>query len=86
MPMNPHFMTLVLGLAAQAESAMSGNLPPELAEQGGGEPRRMAQLLIDTLTMLEQKTEGRLEPEEKKLLSDALTTLRFRFIQTGKQA
>jgi hypothetical protein len=84
--MNPHFMTLVLGLAAQAESALSGTLPPEVAEQTGGDGRRMAQLLIDTLIMLEQKTEGRLEPDEKKLLSDALTTLRFRFVQTGKPA
>lgn len=82
--MNPHFMTLVLGLSAQAESAMNGTLPPEVMSQGGGEPRRMAQLLIDTLGMLEQKTEGRLEPDEKKLLNDALTALRFRFIETGK--
>ncbi len=82
--MNPHFMTLVVGLSAQAESALNGTLPPEVAAQGGGEPRRMAQLLIDTLVMLEQKTEGRLDPDEKKLLTDALTALRFRFVQTGK--
>ena len=77
-------MTLVLGLSAQAESALSGTLPPEVASQAGGDARRMAQLLIDTLAMLEQKTEGRLEPDEKKLLADALTALRFRFVQTGK--
>lgn len=83
-PMNPHFATLVLGLASQAESALSGTLPPEMVSQSGGNARQMAQMLIDTLIMLEQKTQGQLSPVEQKLLGDSLTTLRFRFVQTGK--
>jgi hypothetical protein len=34
--MNPHFASLVLGLAQQAESALQGNLPPG-AEQLGAQ-------------------------------------------------
>ena len=80
--MNPHFATLVIGLATQAESALSGTLPPEMVAQSGGSPRQVAQMLIDTLGMLQTKTEGRLEDDEKKLLADLLTGLRFRFVQS----
>jgi hypothetical protein len=82
--MNPHFASLVLGLAQQAESALQGNLPPG-AEQLGAQAnaRQIAQTLIDTLGMIETKTEGRLDPEEQQLLTQALTSLRFRFVQTG---
>lgn len=82
--MNPHFASLVLGLAQQAESALAGNLPPG-AEQLGAQanPRHIAQTLIDTLAMLETKTQGQLEPDEQQLLAQALTALRFRFVQSG---
>ncbi len=82
--MNPHFATLVVGLASQAEAALSGNLPPEMVAQAGGSPRQVAQMLIDTLGMLETKMDGRLDDDEKKLLGEALTGLRFRFVQSGK--
>jgi hypothetical protein len=82
--MNPHVASLVLGLAQQAESAMQGNLPPG-AEQLGPQAnaRQIAQTLIDTLAMLETKMQGGLEPDEQQLLTQALTALRFRFVQTG---
>lgn len=82
--MNPHFASLVLGLAQQAESALSGNLPPG-AEQLGGQAnaRQIAQTLIDTLAMLETKMQGNLEADEQQLLTQALTALRFRFVQSG---
>jgi len=82
--MNPHFATLVIGLATQAESALNGSLPPEMVAQAGGSPRQVAQMLIDTLGMLETKTAGQLEEDEKKLLTDILTGLRFRFVQGEK--
>lgn len=78
--MNPHFASLVLGLAHQAEAALSGTLPP--GAEGLGDARTLAQTLIDTLGMLAEKTEGRLEPDERQLLDQALTALRFRFVQT----
>ena len=82
--MNPHFATLVVGLATQAETALSGNLPAEMVAQSGGSARQVAQMLIDTLGMLETKTAGQLDDDEKKLLTDILTGLRFRFVQSGK--
>lgn len=78
--MNPHFASLVLGLAQQAEAALGGQLPP--GAEGLGDPRKMAQTLIDTLGMLVEKTAGHLEDDEKRLLDQAVTSLRFRYVQT----
>jgi hypothetical protein len=77
--MNPHFASLVLGLAHQAEAALEGELPA--GAEAAGDARAMAQTLIDTLGMLGEKTEGRLDPDERRLLDQALTSLRFRFVQ-----
>jgi Domain of unknown function (DUF1844) len=78
--MNPHFASLVLGLAHQADSALGGTLPS--GAESAGDSRRVAQTLIDTLGMLLEKTEGRLEPDERQLLDQTLTALRFRFVKT----
>ena len=40
-----------------------------------------AKFIIDTLGMLQQKTAGRLDADEQKLLDEVLTALRFRFVQ-----
>jgi hypothetical protein len=81
---NPHFASLVLGLSHQAEAALSGELPP--GAEGIGNARQLAQTLIDTLGMLAEKTSDRLDPDEKQLLDQALTALRFRFVQTMPKA
>jgi len=78
--MNPHFASLVLGLAHQAEAALSGTLPA--GAEAAGDARVMAQALIDTLGMLAEKTAGRLDEDEQRLLDQAVTALRFRFVQT----
>lgn len=77
--MNQHFASLVLGMAHQAQQALDGTLP-QGAE--GIDARQVAQTLIDTLGMLEQKTQGHLDDDERRLLAEALTALRFRFVQT----
>jgi hypothetical protein len=82
--MNPHFASLVLGLAQQAEAALSGQLAP--GTEGLGDARKLAQALIDTLGMLAEKTSGHLEPDEKQLLDQAVTALRFRYVQTMPKA
>ena len=82
--MNPHFASLVLGLSHQAEAALSGELPP--GAEGIGNARQLAQTLIDTLGMMAEKTSDRLDPDEKQLLDQALTALRFRFVQTMPKA
>jgi hypothetical protein len=81
---NPHFASLVLGLSHQAEAALGGELPP--GAEGIGDARQLAQTLIDTLGMLAEKTSDRLDPDEKQLLDQALTALRFRFVQTMPKA
>lgn len=83
--MNGHFASLVMGLAAQAEAALEGRLPPGMDAMPEPQLRHMAQAMIDTLGMLEEKTRGRLEADEARLLAEALTQLRFRFVQTGSQ-
>jgi hypothetical protein len=77
---NSHFASLVLGLAHQAEAALQGELPPGAG--AAGDARVVAQTLIDTLAMLADKTSGRLDPDETRLLDQTLTALRFRFVQT----
>jgi len=81
---NPHFASLVLGLSHQAEAALGGELPP--GAEGIGDARLLAQTLIDTLGMLADKTSGRLDPDEKQLLDQAVTALRFRFVHTMPKA
>ena len=78
--MNQHFASLVLGLAQQAEAALDGRLP--LGAEQFGDARKVAQTLIDTLGMLAEKTAGHLEADEKQLLDQAVTSLRFRYVQT----
>lgn len=78
--MNPHFASLILGLAQQAEAALNGQLPP--GAEALGDARQVAQTLIDTLGMLAEKTAGHLEQDEKQLLDQAVTALRFRYVQT----
>ncbi|HEY3836065.1 MAG TPA: DUF1844 domain-containing protein [Bryobacteraceae bacterium] len=47
----------------------------------------LARHMIDTLAMLEEKTRGNLSLEEKRLLENSITELRFRFVQAaGKSA
>ncbi|HET9066667.1 MAG TPA: DUF1844 domain-containing protein [Gemmatimonadales bacterium] len=81
--MNNHFASLILGLAAQAKSALDGNLPAGATEAGANDPRQLAKALIDTLVMVEEKTRGNLADDEKQLLDQALTALRFQF-STGQ--
>lgn len=78
--MNPHFASLVLGLAHQADAALQGRLPQ--GTQAPGDARSVAQTLIDTLGMLAEKTAGRLDAEEQQLLDRTVTALRFQFVQS----
>jgi hypothetical protein len=80
--MNPHFASLVMSLAAQANSLLDGQLPPGVPAEGIN-PREVARSLIDTLVMLEEKTAGGLDPDEARLLTEALTALRIRFVKAA---
>lgn len=84
--MNPHFAALVMGVATQATAALEGQVPPGVTGVDQGQLRAAARSMIDTLAMLEEKTRGNLDAEESRLLTEALTTLRFRFVQAEGQA
>jgi hypothetical protein len=43
----------------------------------------LARHFIDTLAMLQEKTRGNLSLEEKRLLENTVTELRFRFVQAA---
>jgi hypothetical protein len=79
--MNPHFASLVMGLAVQAHAALDGKLPEEAA---GANARDLARALIDTLGMLEQKTAGHLDADEQRLMNELLASLRIRFVKESK--
>ncbi len=79
---DPRFISLVLGLARQAEEALDGKLPA--GEGAGAASREVARALIDTLGMLEEKTRGQLTAEEARVLTEILTALRFRFVRSEK--
>lgn len=42
-----------------------------------------ARLFIDQLEMLEEKTKGNLDPQERKILRDQLTALRMAFVEAS---
>ena len=46
---------------------------------------RMARHSIDMLAMIQEKTRGNLTIEEQRLIENALTELRFRFVQAMEQ-
>lgn len=81
--MNQHFASLVMGIAAQAQAALEGHLPAEAPIK---DARLIAQTLIDTLGMLQEKTSGRLDDDERRLLEQVLADLRIRFVKGGGPA
>lgn len=77
----PSFEFLVWSFRFQTEAAL-GMYP----EADGSPPRTdldLARHTLDLLAMLEEKTRGNLSPEEKRLLENVLTELRFRFVQAA---
>ena len=78
------FEFLVLSLKTQTEVHLG------LLYFGGEKERpvpefRMARHSIDLLAMIQDKTRGNLALEEQRLIENALTELRFRFVQAMEQ-
>ena len=72
------FSLLATTLATQALAAM-GQMPVPGAEEVTVS-LSMARHFIDTLSVLEQKTKGNLDPEEEQLLAGFLHELRMTFV------
>jgi|SRR5580658_2141238 Domain of unknown function (DUF1844) len=82
------FEFLILSLKAQTEMHLGMYHFGE--EKDRPEPDfRIARHTIDLLAMLQEKTRGNVSMEEQRLVDNALTELRFRFVQamenTGKK-
>jgi len=76
------FMNLTMMLASSAMQQMGKIVNPitnktEMNMEG-------AQLTIDMLSMLQKKTAGNLDDEEKKLIDQTVSSLQLTYVETGK--
>lgn len=74
------FEFLVLSLRMQAELSM-GLFKLDDSEGAPEKDLGRARHTIDLLAVIEEKTRGNLSIEEKRLIENSLTELRFRFVQ-----
>ncbi len=74
------FEFLVLSLKTQAEMHLGLIHFGEEKDRPKADPYA-ARHMIDMLAMLEEKTRGNLSIDEKRLLENSVTELRFRYIQ-----
>jgi hypothetical protein len=85
------FEFLILSLKAQTEMHLGMYHFGAADEKDRPEPDfRIARHTIDLMAMLQEKTRGNVSMEEQRLVENALTELRFRFVQAmenqGKKA
>lgn len=82
MPLPPAtFEFLVLSLKTQAEMQLGLLRFAEESEEKPEPQPRLARHTIDMLAMIEDKTKCNLSLDEKRLLENSLTELRFRYVQ-----
>jgi Domain of unknown function (DUF1844) len=79
----PTFEFLVFSLKTQAEMQLGLFAFGEENKEGPNFPA--ARHAIDLLAMIAEKTRGNLSMEEQRLIENALTELRFRFVQVSEQ-
>ena len=79
----PTFEFLVFSLKTQAELRLGILSYGEKPEQPDLPASRHA---IDLLAMIAEKTRGNLAIEEQRLIDNALTELRFRYVQVSEDA
>jgi hypothetical protein len=82
LPIN--FAAFVLSLAATAAVHFGDRFEPGTDAPGPVDLGAAGQM-IDILALLEEKTRGNLEPDEKQLLDTVLYELRLRFIEAQGQ-
>jgi hypothetical protein len=80
----PTFEFMVLSLKMQAEMRLGLLAFGQEKDQTPDLPA--ARHAIDLLAMLSEKTRGNLSIEEQRLIENALTELRFRFVQVTEEA
>lgn len=74
---NPHFISLVMMLASAAWQQL-GKVPNPVDGKIEKEVEH-AQITIDLLVMLRDKTKGNLTPDEEKLISNTISDLQLNY-------
>lgn len=77
------FSKFIMMLSTQALMQL-GIIPNPLTEEKGKDLPG-AQLTIESIAMLKEKTSGNLDPEEDKMLDSVLHNLRLRFVDMVRQ-
>lgn len=77
-PKDPDFNFFITTLAIQA--SISLGIMPNPANNQKEQDISQAKFIIDTLSMLQEKTKGNLSDEEAKLLENLLYELRMQFV------
>lgn len=80
LPEKPSFTHMINLLTMQAIVGMGGMQDPASGKPIPADPQ-MARFHIDLLGVLEEKTKGNLDDEEKSLISQSLHELRMMFVQ-----
>jgi hypothetical protein len=80
----PSFAFIVLSLRAQCEMQLG------LMHFGGDDEKPapnldLARHTIDLMAILQEKTKGNLTMEERRMLENSVTELRFRFVQISDE-
>jgi hypothetical protein len=78
------FLQLVLGLQQQGMIALGKLMNPFTRQIETN--LEVARDLIDTLTALEARTRGNLEPDELRVLTQAITDLRLNYVDAVKKS
>ncbi|MCU0665856.1 MAG: DUF1844 domain-containing protein [Candidatus Omnitrophica bacterium] len=82
-PINPDFKFFITTLALQAAISL-GDIPNP-ATNKKEQDLVQSKFMIDTLTMLQEKTKGNLNEEESKLLENVLYELRMQYVSKAKK-
>jgi hypothetical protein len=78
--MDASFSVLVMSVASSAAVALGLTENPQTGTKDTD--KDLAKFNIDLLLMLQEKTQGRLSEDEKKLLQAVVTDLQMKFVQT----
>jgi hypothetical protein len=82
--MEVNFFNYILSMSYQAMIFL-GEVPNPVSGQSE-KNLRQAKFLIDTLSLLKDKTRGNLTPEEENILSSSLYELQMKYVELSKNA
>lgn len=78
------FLNMVMMFSTSAMQQLGKIVNPSTGKTGVD--LQGAQFFIDLLSMLKAKTEGNLDKEESRLITDTLATLQLNYVETASEA